>query len=252
MLDENVHGGRVLIVLVVDGEGLLVQTLLDGDPRDLLGVVVLKLVDVPNNLALVGSDGRQEQKVLERPVVRERRGLEDNFLEQLHQLGREVVVDKGLDGDGDVIGVSRLRHGGRDDLVDELSSVDVVRDEHLRPEVGQTTLDEVPSLVLEHRVGVGDGDELLVAESLGERDEGEVGVSLLAVLPDNEGLVELYGKRREAGSVLMIEKRLVEGNHVVLLEELLGVVVRVDKDLGHGVEQCRVLVSSRDPGLDER
>jgi hypothetical protein len=75
--------------------------------------------------------------------------------------------------------------------------VNVVGDEDLGPKLRKTTLDEVSGLMLEHGVGVGDGDELVVAETLGERDKGEVRVSLLAILSDDEGLIELQGKRKK-------------------------------------------------------
>ena len=201
MLDENSDGLSVLVVLVVDREGLLVESLLDGDPCDLVRVVVLELADVSDDLSLVGSDGGEEEEVLKSSVVRERRGLEDDLLQELDQLGGKIVVDEGLDGDRDVVGIGGFGNGGGDDLIDELTSVDVVRDEDLSPKFGKTTLDEVSRLVLEHRVGVGDGDELVVAESFGEGDEREVGISLLAVLSDDERLVQLEeGRRRRVSS----------------------------------------------------
>jgi hypothetical protein len=197
MLDENAHRLSVLVVLGVDGKGLLVETLLDSDPRDLVRVVVLEPTDVADDLALVGADGGEEEEVLKRSVVGEGRGFEDDLLEQFDELGGEVVLDECLNGDWDVVRVGRLGDGGGDDLVDELPSVNVVGDEDLGPKLRKTTLDEVSGLMLEHGVGVGDGDELVVAETLGERDKGEVRVSLLAILSDDEGLIELQGKRKK-------------------------------------------------------
>ena len=83
------------------------------------------------------------------------------------------------------------RNSRRAYLVDELTAVDVVSLEHLCPELKLAPLDEVPSLLLEHRVVIGDADELLVAEALGVRDVRKVRVARLAEFTDNERLVEL-------------------------------------------------------------
>lgn len=69
--------------------------------------------------------------------------------------------------------------------------MDVLRAENLGPEFEASSLDEVASLVLEHRVVIGDGDELIVAEALGVGDVGEVRVALLAVPADDERVVDL-------------------------------------------------------------
>lgn len=191
MLNEDAHGQTVLVVLVVHSERLLVQALLDSDPGDLLRIVVLELVNVSNDLALVRSDSGEKKKVLQRSVVREGGGLENDLLEKLDKLGREIVLDESLDGDRDIIGIGALGDSGSDDLVDKLSSVDVIGNEHLGPKIRQTSLDEVSGLVLEHRVGVGDSDELVITETLGKGDEGKVWVPLLAVLSDNKRLVKL-------------------------------------------------------------
>jgi len=45
--------------------------------------------------------------------------------------------------------------------------MDIVRNEDLSPEIGLTTFDEVASLLFEHRVVVGDSNELVVAKTFG-------------------------------------------------------------------------------------
>ena len=77
-------------------------------------------------------------------------------------------------------------------LVDELTAMDVVRDENLRPKLRLAALDEVTSLLLEHRVLVRDVDELIVAEALSVRNVREVRVASLAELANNEWLVQLH------------------------------------------------------------
>ena len=71
MLDKNVDGHGVLLMLLVDSESLLVQAVLSGNTGNISGIVVLEL-DVTNNLALVRTDGSEQQKVLEVLVVAER------------------------------------------------------------------------------------------------------------------------------------------------------------------------------------
>lgn len=105
----------------------------------------------------------------------------------------------------------------------------VVRAEDLGPEFEPAAPDEVARLVLEHLIVVGDEDELVVAEALGVGDVGEVRVALLAVLADDERVVD-----------------------VVLLQELLRVVVRVDVNLGHRVVDGGLLLAGGNLGLEPR
>ncbi len=137
-------------------ESLLVETVVGSDLGNLLNVVAIKTVDVVHDLALVGADGSKEQQVLQAAVVAECRWLQDDLLEQLDELVRQVGSHEGLDGSRDIVGVGRFGDGSRSHLLDKLAAVNVVRGKHLRPEVELTSLDEVASLVLEHGVVVGD------------------------------------------------------------------------------------------------
>ena len=192
MLDEDVDCLRVLLVLLEDEECLLVQAVLDGDLRDLGDVVVLELVDVADDLALVRTDSRQHEQVLEVAVVVEGRGLKDDLLKQLDELQRQVGSEESLDGGRDIVGVGALGQCGSHNLVDELTAVSVVGTKDLSPEVELTTADEVASLLLEHRILVRDVDELIVAEALSVRNVREVRVASLAELANNEWLVQLH------------------------------------------------------------
>lgn len=93
-------------------------------------------------------------------------------------------------------------------LVNELSSVVIAWRQDLRPKFQTTTLDEIACLVLEHRIVVGDGDELIVAEALGIGNVGEVRVTLFTVLADHKRLVELI----QSYHVNNQEHRYNEGN----------------------------------------
>jgi len=104
--------------------------------------------------------------------------------------------------------------------------MDVARLKDLSPKIRLTSLDEVPRLLLEHRVLIGDCDKLVVTEALCVRNICEVWVPLLAEFTDDQGLVE-----------------------VILLQERLGVVVAVDVNLGQGVVHGGILRSGLDPSL---
>ena len=80
--------------------------------------------------------------------------------------------------------------------------MDVVLGKNVRPDLSISALDEVTRLGTEHGVLVGDADELQVILALAVCNEGQVGVTLLAVLSDGECVV-----------------------HVVLLQKLLRVIV---------------------------
>jgi hypothetical protein len=56
MLDENIDSHCMLIVFLVDRQCLLIQSMISRNLCYLSGVVVLKLVDVANDLPLVCAD----------------------------------------------------------------------------------------------------------------------------------------------------------------------------------------------------
>lgn len=79
-------------------------------------------------------------------------------------------------------------------LINELTSVDVVRNENLSPKVELTTFHEVASLLLEHRVVVRNRNQLIVAEALRVRNICEVRIALLTVFANHERLVNLMAE----------------------------------------------------------
>ncbi len=83
------------------------------------------------------------------------------------------------------------RHSDVTYLVDKLATMNVVADKNLGPQLWLTTLDEITSLLLEHRVLVGDSNELVVAEALCVCNVGKVGVTLLTELSNYEWFIEL-------------------------------------------------------------
>ncbi len=93
--------------------GLLVQTTLR---RNLHMVVVLEFVDITDHFASVCTNGGQQKQVLQVLVVAERRWLDDDLLQQLDEFNPKVCSQKGVDGDGNIIGVCGLRQRSGDNL----------------------------------------------------------------------------------------------------------------------------------------
>ena len=74
MLDQDVDGLTMLFVLLVDHERFLVQSMLGSNLRNLGGIIVLQFIDVPDNFALVFTDGGEKQEVLGISAVAEGEG----------------------------------------------------------------------------------------------------------------------------------------------------------------------------------
>jgi hypothetical protein len=78
--------------------------------------------------------------------------------------------------------------------------VEVVRYKDLGPQLWLVTFDKITSLLLEHRVVVGDGNEL-ITKAFGIRNIRQVRVSGLTELPDNQWLVGLDQAGKESVSI---------------------------------------------------
>ena len=112
----------MLFVLLIDRERLLEQAMLRRNPRNLVDVVVLELVDVADDLALVGADGGEQEQVLQVAVVAEGRRLYDDLLQELDKLDREVSCNKCFHSDRDIIRIGAFRDRSRNDLLKKVSS----------------------------------------------------------------------------------------------------------------------------------
>jgi len=75
--------------------------------------------------------------------------------------------------------------GNKPYLIDELAAMEVVGNKNLGPQLWLATFDKITRLLLEHRVVVGDSNELVVTETFGIRNIRQIGVSGLAELSDN-------------------------------------------------------------------
>ena len=108
VFDEDINSHSMLVVLLVNRQGFLIQAMFGCDLGDITGIVVLQLVDVTDDLPFVCPDGRQQQEILKVLVVTEGRRLDDYLLEQFDELQGEVGFDEGMDGNRDVVRVSAL------------------------------------------------------------------------------------------------------------------------------------------------
>jgi hypothetical protein len=69
--------------------------------------------------------------------------------------------------------------------------VHVIRLQNLSPEFRLTPFNEIPSLLLEHRILVGNGNELVVTEALCIRNVRQIRITSFTELPNNERFVKL-------------------------------------------------------------
>ena len=69
--------------------------------------------------------------------------------------------------------------------------MDIVRNKDLSPEIRLTTFDEVASLLFEHRIVVGDNNELVIAKALGIGNVCKVRIASLTEFSNNQWFVQL-------------------------------------------------------------
>ena len=79
-------------------------------------------------------------------------------------------------------------------LINKLSSVDVIRSEYLSPEIQLPSLHQATCLLLEHRIVIGNRYQLLVTETFSVSDVRQIRIALLAVLANNQGFIQLSAK----------------------------------------------------------
>mmetsp|Transcript_102832 Transcript_102832/g.290759 ORF Transcript_102832/g.290759 Transcript_102832/m.290759 type:complete len:976 (+) Transcript_102832:1169-4096(+) len=231
--EQRLHRLGVEVALLVDQERLLVQPvrIAKRDLGNLRPIVVVQAVDVVHDAGLVRLDCRQDQQVLQVPVLAEVGVVEDDLLQQFDELIGQVRTDESPDRGRDLVRVLGLWERSAHDLVDHVAPVLVLGLEHVGPELGALALHKVASLQTEEPVSVRHVDELLVAGTpcalVGS--VGKVRVAVLAVLAHGRGVVE-----------------------GVVLQEGLRLTVGVNVDLGDAVVQVGVLVTLCHPRLEPR
>ena len=122
---------------------------------------------------------------LKLPVIREDGRVQNNLLEQLNELIRQISRHESLDSDRDVVRVLSLRQRSLDNLVNQRATELVRFDQNFRPELRITAFHQVTSKRLEQRVLVANGDQFFVALSAFVSDAGQVRITFFAVFADN-------------------------------------------------------------------
>ena len=74
-------------------------------------------------------------------------------------------------------------------LVDQGTTMEIVLDKNLRPEIKFTTLHKIARLLLEHRILIGDRNQFLVTETFGIRDIRQVRITSLTETTNNKRIV---------------------------------------------------------------
>jgi hypothetical protein len=189
LLEKNLGGLNVLSEFLVDAKSFIVKLILVllGNLGELLTVIVIKSVDVVHDSALISLDGCQNQQVLKVSVVGESGVVENDSLEELDELVRELGSHESLDCAGDLISVLGFWKSCGNNLINDLLSVLVLWWENLTPESFVLSFNEIPSLHSVEEVSVGDFDEFIIALTPGSlvSGEGEVWVSFLTVFTDD-------------------------------------------------------------------
>ena len=186
--------------LLVDGEGFLVQhvTLGNANQSDILGIEIVKLINVRSNTGGIGTDSSEDEKVLKVLVIRKVRSLQNDTLEERNELSGKVGGHEGLDSDRNLISRSTLRKSPLNNLVDELAAVGILAFlalflvQDLGPKVKILALDQVFGKVAVKTVVVADGNKLIItlAGTLLVSHKRQGGVEALAVRAEDLGIVE--------------------------------------------------------------
>jgi len=207
---QNIHCHGMLFMLFVNSQSLFIQAMFGGDSGNVSSVVVLQFVDITNNFALVSANSSKEKKILEIFVVAEWRGFNNNFLQKFNQFDGKVCLQERFDCDRHIVWISAFWEGGCNNLgrnksnqwdtkllennylVNESATVGVLRNENLSPKIRLTTFDEVTGLLLEHRVIVGNGNQLIVTETFSISNICKVRISCFAEFTNNQRFVKLF------------------------------------------------------------
>ncbi|RUS20584.1 hypothetical protein BC937DRAFT_94892 [Endogone sp. FLAS-F59071] len=96
VLDQNIDCARIDIIAA------------DGDVGDIRSIVIIEAINIVHHSRLIGLDRGEDEKVLENPVITKRRVLQDDLLQKLNQLIRQVSRHERFNGDGHVLGIYGL------------------------------------------------------------------------------------------------------------------------------------------------
>lgn len=105
------------------------------------------------------------------------------------------------------LSVEMYLHGRGDDLVDDRPAMHVVLGQNVLPDLRVGPVNQIASLGAEHGILVRDVDEFHVILTFLVGDEGEAGISLLAVLSNDQGVILIVLFQKFARVVIAILNR---------------------------------------------
>lgn len=226
VVQQNLDGLNIVVGLLVDNEGLLVQLVVasEGDLSQFRTIIVVQSVNVIHNSGGISLDGGQDQQVLQVLVVAEIGvvGVKNDLLQQLNQFVWQFSGHESLHSGGNLLRVLGLWKGGGHNLVNNWSSVLVILSQDQSPQFFTLSLNQISGLQSVETVLVGDLNQLSVTTSPSSLvgSVSEMRVSVLAVFTNNLTVIEL-----------------------VIDQEIVRVLVNINVDFGQGVVQSSDLVS---------
>lgn len=116
VLNKDVDCLRMFVIFLVDRKRLLVQLVVGCNLGHFICIVILKLVNIVDDLALVRTDCGEHEKVLKGLVVTEGGGLENDLFQQLDELDGEIGREESFDGHRNIVRVGAFRKSGGNDL----------------------------------------------------------------------------------------------------------------------------------------
>ena len=152
VLDHDLHGLLALGGLLVEGDGLLQQPALGAGARHGDRVDVVELGDIVLHPFLVGLDSGHDQQGLEVLLALELARLQDDLVQQLDQIVRQVGIQEHLHAQGHLVGLLAFGQDLADEVVDEFSALLRVFLQHASPQVLVHAVHQILGLLLEHRV----------------------------------------------------------------------------------------------------
>mmetsp|Transcript_31185 Transcript_31185/g.87443 ORF Transcript_31185/g.87443 Transcript_31185/m.87443 type:complete len:318 (-) Transcript_31185:2509-3462(-) len=228
VVQQHLDCGDVQVELLVDGEGFLEELAAHGNLPDRWPIERVQARDVVHDARLVRLDRREDQEVLQVGVAAEGRVLQNDLLQQLDQLVRQLRGHEGFHRHRHLLRVLALWERSGHYLVNQRPAVGVVLREHLRPQLGVHPLHNISGLSLEQAVLVRAFHEGVVALATFVGHARQGGVPLLAVFAHHQAVVIRVGR-----------------------EEVLRVVVGVDHNLPQGVVHMGVLRALVDEVVQE-
>mmetsp|Transcript_6019 Transcript_6019/g.8839 ORF Transcript_6019/g.8839 Transcript_6019/m.8839 type:complete len:610 (+) Transcript_6019:2100-3929(+) len=210
------------------------MTLAYTNQGDILGIKVVNFVNISSNASRIGTNGSQNQQILQVTVVREIRSLEDNALEQGNQFTWQIGSHEGFDSAAHFISAVALRQSPLNNLINELTTLTRLRSilvlvQNLGPKIQILTFHEVLRQITVQTMSMGNLNKVIItlSSTLLVRHKGETRIQTLAVRTQN----------------LRVIKHIVQ-------QECLGILVQGNVNLTQSIVRSWLGRSGSNTGLE--